>query len=153
MAAEQTKLSLRAADLEDMSVIASMVQDALVALCDVSYLKEENAFVLVLNRFCWEDSDAAEAAGQDFQRSHAGLRFDSVEAVQARGLDLGERDKILDLLTIAYDCGQGEGKAHAVLHFAGGGAIRLTVEAIEATLKDVTRPYQAPSGQAPHHPE
>ncbi|EEE38817.1 hypothetical protein RKLH11_2661 [Rhodobacteraceae bacterium KLH11] len=29
----------------------------------------------------------------------------------------------------------------------------MSVEAIDVTLKDVTRPYKAPSGHAPHHPE
>ena len=37
------------------------------------------------------------------------------------------------------------------LTLAGDGAIRLQVEAIEATLKDVTRPYVAPSKSIPHH--
>ncbi|MEL0285532.1 MAG: DUF2948 domain-containing protein, partial [Paracoccaceae bacterium] len=31
-------------------------------------------------------------------------------------------------------------------------AIRVTCEAIEVTLKDVTRPYIAPSGKTPQHP-
>ena len=38
-----------------------------------------------------------------------------------------------------------------LLTLAGDGALRLEVEAIEVTLKDVTRPYRAPSGKVPHH--
>ncbi|MEL6416944.1 MAG: DUF2948 family protein, partial [Pseudomonadota bacterium] len=38
-----------------------------------------------------------------------------------------------------------------LLTLAGDGAIRLEVEALEVTLKDVTRPYRAPSGKAPDH--
>ena len=34
---------------------------------------------------------------------------------------------------------------------AGDGGIRLTVEALEVTLKDVTRPYVAPSRHVPKH--
>jgi hypothetical protein len=40
-----------------------------------------------------------------------------------------------------------------VFTLAGDGAIRLSVEAIELMLKDVTRPYVAPSKKAPSHPE
>jgi hypothetical protein len=36
---------------------------------------------------------------------------------------------------------------------AGDGAIALDVEALEATLEGVTRPYVAPSRRAPEHPE
>jgi hypothetical protein len=38
-----------------------------------------------------------------------------------------------------------------MLTLAGDGAIRLEVEALEVALKDVTRPYRAPSGKAPSH--
>jgi hypothetical protein len=34
---------------------------------------------------------------------------------------------------------------------AGDGAIRLEVEALEVILRDVTRPYRAPSGKVPRH--
>jgi hypothetical protein len=38
------------------------------------------------------------------------------------------------------------------LTFAGDGALALEVEAINLALRDVTRPYQAPSGKTPSHP-
>jgi hypothetical protein len=38
-----------------------------------------------------------------------------------------------------------------ILTLAGDGAIRLSVEALEVSLKDVTRPYRAPSGKVPQH--
>jgi hypothetical protein len=36
---------------------------------------------------------------------------------------------------------------------AGDGVIALDVEALEVVLRDVTKPYVAPSGKAPSHPE
>ena len=39
-----------------------------------------------------------------------------------------------------------------LLTLAGDGVIRLTVEALDVTLKDVTRPYVAPSRKLPEHP-
>jgi hypothetical protein len=38
-----------------------------------------------------------------------------------------------------------------ILTLAGDGAIRLRVEALGVTLKDVTRPYLAPSKSVPNH--
>ena len=43
-----------------------------------------------------------------------------------------------------------EGQRCVVLD-EGDGAIRARVEALEVTLKDVTRPYRAPSGHVPDH--
>jgi hypothetical protein len=55
-------------------------------------------------------------------------------------------------LTAEFEAGE-DGAGDIVLTLAGDGAIRLSVEAIEMTLKDVTRPYKAPSKKAPKHPE
>ena len=55
-------LKLRAHDTEDMRVIAGILQDALVPLSDVTYLKGEKRFILVANRFRWE-TDSGSASG------------------------------------------------------------------------------------------
>jgi hypothetical protein len=39
------------------------------------------------------------------------------------------------------------------LVLAGDGAIRASVECLDVTLKDVTRPYLAPSRHMPKHPD
>jgi len=39
------------------------------------------------------------------------------------------------------------------LTLAGDGVIAVDVEALELLLRDVTRPYVAPSGKVPGHPE
>jgi hypothetical protein len=59
---------------------------------------------------------------------------------------------VLSLMSIEFTAGT-DGAGEVLLTLAGDGAIRLEVEAIEATLKDVTRPYVAPSKRAPVHPE
>ena len=51
-------LKLRAHDTEDMRVVAGVLQDALVPLSDVTYLKAEKRFILVANRFRWEAGSA-----------------------------------------------------------------------------------------------
>jgi hypothetical protein len=55
-------LKLRARDLEDMAVIASVLQDALVPLRDVAFLKREKRFVMVVNRFRWEEKTGQSVA-------------------------------------------------------------------------------------------
>ena len=63
-------LRLRAFDLEDLGVVSSMVQDALVPGRDMKYLAQEHSFMLALNRFQWESAGDT----PPYSRSHAGLR-------------------------------------------------------------------------------
>jgi hypothetical protein len=46
-----------------------------------------------------------------------------------------------------------DGTGALVLTFAGDGALRIQVECLDLRLRDVTRPYSAPSGRKPEHPE
>lgn len=73
-------------------------------------------------------------------------------SVASQGVNRSERDMILSVLSATFEAGN-DGAGDIVLTLAGDGAIRLSVEAIEMTLKDVTRPYKAPSKKAPKHPE
>ena len=66
-------------------------------------------------------------------------------------MNKGDADTILSLLQIEFtetDAPSGD----VLLTLAGDGVIRLTVEALDVTLKDVTRPYVAPSRKLPEHP-
>lgn len=80
------------------------------------------------------------------------LTVENVAKVQVQGLDLADRDQILSLLSIEWQPGDAP-SGRLVLTLAGDGALAVEAEALEVTLRDVTRPYMAPSGQAPQHPE
>jgi hypothetical protein len=136
---DYTPLKLRAADLKDLSVVAAMVQDALAPIGDIAFLADENRFVMALNRFRWEaEDDRGGADGVPHERVHAGLRFDNVKSVQYRNIDLRDRGRYLELLTIACDEGR------VVLHFAEGAAIRLEVDALACALGDLDEPWPTP---------
>ena len=47
-------LKLRAHDIEDLRALGACLQDALVPVADLAYLKAEKRFVMVANRFKWE---------------------------------------------------------------------------------------------------
>ena len=63
-----------------------------------------------------------------------------------------DADTVLSLLSISFEAGE-DGTGTVILTLAGDGAIALSVEALEVVLRDVTRPYVAPSHKAPQHPE
>jgi len=78
------------------------------------------------------------------------LVIDTVLRVSSQGVERSDADTILSLLSISFHPGE-EGSGHVLLTLAGDGALRLEVEALDVTLKDVTRPYVAPSGKTPDH--
>ena len=116
-----------------------MLQDALVPLGDICFLEDDAAFVMAVNRFRWETGEGA----AERERTHAGLRFDGVARVQYRAIDRHDRGQFLSLLTIAYDNGI------VVLHFAGGGQIRLEVGSLNCALEDFGEPW--PTFVVPAH--
>ena len=143
----EAPLNLGAFDLEDLQVLSSLVQDAVFPVTEMAWRPRERRFALLLNRFRWEDA-GRERHGAERVRSV--LVVDHVLRVSSQGIDRGDKDTILSVLTVEFEPGE-DGTGHVLLTLAGDGAIRLAVEALEVTLKDVTRPYKAPSGKAPEH--
>ncbi len=148
----EAPLNLGAEDGDDLQVISTLAQDAVFPATEMKWQPSQRRFGLLLNRFRWEDKDAADRRGRPFERVQSVLVFDSVLSVASQGVDRSEKDTVMSLLSVDFEPGE-EGAGQVLLTLAGDGAIRLTVEALDATLKDVTRPYRAPSGHAPHHPE
>lgn len=145
-------LNLGALDDADLQVISSLVQDAVLPITEMSWRPGERRFTLLLNRFRWEDAPHAKARGRAVERVQSVLNFDNVLKISSRGIDREDKDVILSLLSVAFEAGEDAG-GWIDLTLAGDGAIRLTVEALDVTLKDVTRPYIAPSRQVPDHPD
>jgi len=136
------KLKLRAEDAEDIAVIAACLQDALVQVSDIAYLPDERRFVMVVNRFCWED--CAQAGGSAaFSRVHCGMVFDGVARVRLKKIDRRKPGRTLELLTIRV----GDGLVD--LMFAGGAEIRLDVAAVSCHIDDMDEPW--PTKNRPAH--
>jgi len=145
-------LNLGALDGEDLAVLSALAQDAVFPVTEMRWQPAKRRFALLLNRFRWEDLSAAERLRRQPERVQALLVIDNVLKVASSGVDRRDADLVLSLLSIAFDDAD-DGGGDVTLTLAGDGAIRLGVEALEVRLKDVTRPYLAPSGKAPSHPE
>ncbi len=130
---EPDRLKLLAMDDEDLAVISAHVQDAVLKVSDLVNLPKEHRFALGMNRFIWEK---AEGGRKNFERRRAALTFDRVLSVQTSRIRRDRPEAVLELLAIAFEPGEAPA-GNVTLHFAGGGAIRLTVECIEARLADL----------------
>lgn len=143
-------LNLGAFEVEDLQVLSSLVQDAVFPVTELSWRASARRFAVLLNRFRWEDREAATRRGRPFERVQSLLVVDNVLSVASQGVDRADKDIVLSLLSVTFEPGE-DGAGHVLLTLAGDGALRLSVEALEVTLKDVTRPYHAPSGHVPQH--
>jgi len=143
-------LNLGAYEAEDLEVISSLVQDAVFPVTEMSWRASARRFAILLNRFRWEDRVAAERRGRAYERVQSVLLAENVLNVASQGIDRTDKDMILSVLSVTFEPGE-DSAGHLLLTLAGDGAIRLSVEALEVTLKDVTRPYRAPSKHMPQH--
>lgn len=143
-------LHLKAMDSEDLQVISSLTQDAVFPAAEMKWDQTKRQFAMLLNRFRWEDVQSAERRGRKFERVQSVLMIGDILKVSSQGVDQTDSDVILSLLSIEFQPGP-DGTGRLELMFAGDGALALEVEALDVTLKDVTRPYIAPSHKVPDH--
>ena len=149
--AEQV-LSLKAETADDLGVISALVQDAVLPATEMRWDRKGRTLALLVNRFRWEDRAFAEKAARPYERTRALLVISDVTHVASQGIDRTDKDLILSILSLAWEP-TADGAGRVTVTLAGDGAIAADVECLDLTLKDMTRPYVAPSGHVPHHPE
>lgn len=145
-------LRLKALDADDLGILSGLVQDAVFPGTEIKWDRAARRFAVLLNRFRWEDVDSAKARKRDYERVQSVLMVEDAMRVQSQGVDPRDGDVVLSLLSVTFEAGQ-DGGGFVELTLAGDGAIRVEVEALEVVLKDVTRPYVAPSKAMPDHPD
>jgi hypothetical protein len=150
--ASERPLNLAADDAEGLAVIAALVQDAVLPVTEIRWDRRTRRFAMLVNRFRWEDREAAERAGRGYERTRALLVVGDALSVASQGFDRADRDLVLSVLDLAWETGP-DGSGRLIVTLAGDGAIAVSAECLDVTLRDVTRPYAAPSGKAPKHPD
>lgn len=136
-----TDLKLIALDADDLAVLSANVQDGVLKVEDMAFLKKQHRFAIVFNRF---DRLSVETAGKRNRRQggrgvrrRTALRFERVTRARLQGIDLAVKDRVLVLLALQFEPGPNAPAGEITLLFAGGAAIRLDVECIEAELRDL----------------
>lgn len=143
---EPKPLKLRAADADDLKIVSTFLQDAVIAVSEMTFIKEEARFAFVANRFCWEDADRERPVEGDaiYERVHCGICFDSVTAVRQNGLDQRRKAQVVSLLSISVE------DKLIDLSFSAGITVRLEVEKILCHFQDLNEPW--PTQWRPSHP-
>ena len=129
-------IKLAAQDAEDLTILSARLQDAAAKLGDFAFLARQRRFAAVVNRLEWEKGGKT--------RVRAGLHFDGVLSVQTSKVKLGAKDAVVAILAVTFTPKAVDDPAGVIeIVLAGGGAIRLEVECIDAELADMTQPWTA----------
>jgi hypothetical protein len=127
------QLKLVVLDEEDLEVVSTHLQDAVVKVTDLLWRPREKRVVVALNRFDWE---GAQTANPEYRRRRAALRFERVLSCQCRDVNPAGKDAVLNLLAVEFS--ETDAPSGIVtLTFSGGAAMRLDVECLEAELADL----------------
>ena len=146
---DKNRLKLRAVAAEDLEVISAFLQDGLVAASDMNYQKDSASFVMIINRFCWEQADDTESETQP-NRCLCGLKVSHVKQVSRRGLSSGV-NQFYNLLSITYEEVKNNEKVvnRLTFTFSDGYGIRLTVDDLALIVQDIAVPH--PGLARPQH--
>lgn len=140
-------LRLFTEEAEDLKIIASAVQDAVVKAGNLKYEQKKRRFSLEINRYRWEAAPARK--GEPGERVRSLLAFDGVMGVKTRAITKADPELILSLLNVEFTPDAEPPGGKITLLFAGDGEIVLTAEALDASLIDSD--YIWPTRHAPSH--
>lgn len=140
-----TMLKLAALDADDLTVISACMQDSVLKTGEIAYSPAEKRLVLAVNRFAWEKSGERLTIPE---RRRSVLHFDRVIAVKSSQIDRTKPDEVLAILAIQF--APTDAPAGLIeITFAGGAALKIEVECIEAQLSDLG-PAWAAKGKPRH---
>ena len=131
---EKGNLKLIVRNREDLKVISAYSQDSIVAVKDITFLKKNRIFVMIINRFMWEDIERG--INRQSKRIRCALKFEGILKVKSKKINQKNKKKRLECLAI--ECNDILNKNNEInFFFAGGGVITLISESIEAIMRDL----------------
>jgi len=142
---ETFNLKLLGRNQEDLKVISAYLQDSIVAIKDIAFLKLNRTFVMVLNRFMWEDIE--KGVFRENKRIRCAVKFEEVLKVESKNINQKNKNKKLEFL--AAESAEIQKGFRIKIFFSGDSIITVTSETLEVTLNDVGLPWNVK--YAPKH--
>ena len=131
---EKNNLKLIIKNQEDLKVISAYSQDSIVAVKDMIFLEKNKIFVMIINRFMWED--IGKGTYKQNKRIRCAIKFEGILKVKSKKINQKNRNKRLECLAIK--CNQILSNNYEIIFFfSGGAAITLISESIEVVMHDL----------------
>ena len=133
MTKDINRLKLIGKNIEDLKTISAYCQDSIVKIKDLIYLKKNKIFIMMLNRFMWEDAE--KGISKNYKRIKSVLKFNFIEKVLAKNINQQQKNRNLELLSIKSNYNQNN-LYDTSLIFSGNNIILLKSEEIDVMLDD-----------------
>ena len=130
----KNNLKLIGKNQEDLKVISAYSQDSIVAIKDMIFLEKNRIFIMIVNRFMWEDIE--KGVHRENKRIRCAIKFEEILKVKSKKINQKNRNKRLECLAIK--CNQILRKNYEInFFFAGGAVITLIAESVEVVMQDL----------------
>ena len=131
---ERVNLKLLGKNQEDLKIISAYLQDSILIVKDIVFLKKNRTFIMIVNRFMWEDVE--KGVFRENKRIRCAVKFEEVIKVESKNINQKNKNKPLECLAIK--CSSIFDETYKIkIFFAGNSVITVTLEAIEVALHDL----------------
>ena len=135
---EKNNLKLIGKNQEDLKVISAYVQDSIVAVKDIVFLRKNRIFIMMVNRFMWEDVE--KGLLKQNKRIRCAIKFEEVLKVKSKEINQKRKNKRLECLAIK--CSEILNNNYEIkIFFAGDSIITLISEAVEVVMHDLGKAW------------
>ena len=135
---KKNNLKLIGKNEEDLKIISAYLQDSVVIIKDIVFLKKNRTFIMILNRFMWEDVE--KGVFRQNKRVRCALKFEEVIKVQSKNINQKNKNNPLEYLAIKSSL-IFDNIFKIKIFFSGGGIITIISEVIEATMNDLGKSW------------
>ena len=135
---ERVKLKLLGKNQEDLKIISAYLQDSILIVKDIVFLKHNRTFIMIVNRFMWENVE--KGVFRQNKRIRCAVKFEEVIKAECKNINQKNRNKPLECLAIK--CSSAFDETYKInIFFAGNSIITITSEVIEVALHDLGKPW------------
>ena len=136
---ERVNLKLLGKNQEDLKIISAYLQDSIIFVKDIVFLKQNKTFIMIVNRFMWEVVE--EGVFRQNKRIRCAVKFEEVIKVESKNINQKNKNQPLECLAIK--CSPIFEETYKInIFFAGNSIITVISEVIEVTLHDLGKPWK-----------
>ena len=95
---DKINLKLTGKNKDDLRVISAYLQDSIVSIKNIIFLKKNRTFLMIVNRFMWEDVE--KGVFRKNKRITCAIKFEEVTHVKSQKINQQKKNKILEFLAI-----------------------------------------------------
>ena len=134
----KNSLRLIGKNQDDLKVLSAYLQDSIVVVNDMVFLKQNKTFIMIVNRFMWEDFE--KGIFSEVKRIRCAVKFE--EVLEVKSNNINQKNKKRSLEYLAIKCSSNIDETYNIkVFFAGDSVITILSEAIEVFMRDLGKPW------------